>query len=170
MFAVWISLGVLFFILFLNFLRMRALPPTLVRVDSDSPEMVEAVANARKTLPYFWDRRSTALNPDDYLVKIAIEDGEMTEHFWLNNPSLNGDEVTGQIGNDPGIVKNVKYGETVTVPESKISDWMYSEGDKMHGNYTARVLAKPHTMGKAQYEHLMKMFAPLPELPAEEEK
>lgn len=142
------------------------MPETLTRVDPDSPEMVEAVANARKTLPYFWDKRASALNPEDYMVKAAIEDGEMVEHFWLANPVVEGDTVKGEIGNDPGIVKNVKFGELVTVAESKISDWMYSEGDKMHGNYTARVLAKPHTMGKAQYEQLMKMFAPLPDIEA----
>ena len=142
------------------------MPETLTRVDSNSPEMVEAVASARKTLPYFWDRRASALNPEDYMVKVAIEDGEMIEHFWLTHPVVEDDTVKGEIGNDPGIVKNVKFGELVTVPESKISDWMYSEGDKMHGNYTARVLAKPHTMGKAQYEQLMAMFAPLPDVEA----
>lgn len=164
MLAVWIALGVVFFVVFMNFVRMRSMPETLTRVDPDSPEMVEAVANARKTLPYFWDKRASALNPEDYMVKAAIEDGEMVEHFWLANPVVEGDTVKGEIGNDPGIVKNVKFGELVTVAESKISDWMYSEGDKMHGNYTARVLAKPHTMGKAQYEQLMAMFAPLPEI------
>ena len=166
MLAVWIALGVVFFVVFMNFVRMRSMPETLTRVDPDSPEMVEAVANARKTLPYFWDKRASALNPEDFMVKAAIEDGEMVEHFWLANPVVEGDTVKGEIGNDPGIVKNVKFGELVTVPESKISDWMYSEGDKMHGNYTARVLAKPHTMGKAQYEQLMKMFAPLPDIEA----
>ncbi len=164
MLAVWIALGVVFFVVFMNFVRMRSMPETLTRVDPNSPEMLEAVANARKTLPYFWDMRASALNPDDYMVKVAIEDGEMTEHFWLENPVIEGESVRGKLGNDPGIVKNVKFGELVTVPESKISDWMYSEGDKMHGNYTARVLAKPHTMGKAQYEQLMAMFAPLPEV------
>jgi uncharacterized protein YegJ (DUF2314 family) len=166
MLAVWISLGVVFFLVFMNFVRMRSMPETLTRVDSNSPDMVEAVASARKALPYFWDRRASALNPEDYMVKVAIEDGEMIEHFWITNPVLDGDNVKGEIGNDPGIVKNVKFGELVTVPESKISDWMYSEGDKMHGNYTARVLAKPHTMGKAQYEQLMAMFAPLPDVEA----
>jgi uncharacterized protein YegJ (DUF2314 family) len=166
MLAVWIALGVVFFLVFMNFVRMRSMPETLTRVDSNSPEMVEAVASARKTLPYFWDRRASALNPEDYMVKVAIEDGEMIEHFWLTHPVVEGDTVKGEIGNDPGIVKNVKFGELVTVPESKISDWMYSEGDKMHGNYTARVLAKPHTMGKAQYEQLMAMFAPLPDIEA----
>lgn len=164
MLAVWIALGVVFFLVLINFVRMRSMPETLTRVDPNSPEMVEAVANARKTLPYFWDKRASALNPEDYMVKAAIEDGEMVEHFWLANPVVEGDKVKGELGNDPGIVKNVKFGELVTVPESKISDWMYSEGDKMHGNYTARVLAKPHTMGKAQYEQLMAMFAPLPEI------
>lgn len=166
MVVVWIALGVIFALFVLNFFRMQSMPPTLTRVDPDSPEMLEAVANARKTLTYFWDKRASALNPEDYMVKAAIEDGEMVEHFWLTNPVVEGDVVKGEIGNDPGIVKNVKYGELVTVPESKISDWMYSEGDKMHGNYTARVLAKPHTMGKAQYEQLMAMFAPLPDVEA----
>ena len=164
MLAVWIALGVVFFLVLTNFVRMRSMPETLSSVDSNSPEMVEAVANARKTLSYFWDRRASALNPEDYMVKVAIEDGELVEHFWLANPVMEGDMVKGEIGNDPGIVKTVKFGELVTVPESKISDWMYSEGDKMRGNYTARVLAKPHTMGKAQHEQLMKMFAPLPDV------
>lgn len=154
----------IFLFVFYRFRRMASLPGTLSMIDPSSPEMVEAIASARKTLPYFWDKRSSALNPDDYLVKVGIEDGEKTEHFWLENPVLEGDQISGDVGNDPGTVKNVRFGERVTLPESKISDWMYYEGDKMHGNYTARVLAKPHTMGKAQYAQLMAMFAPLPEI------
>jgi uncharacterized protein YegJ (DUF2314 family) len=165
MLPVYIAVGVILFFVLMNVLLRRNLPETLSHVDPDSPEMIEAIASARKSLPYFWDKRATALNPEDYMVKVAIEDGEMTEHFWLKDPRIEGENVIGTIENDPGVVKTVKYGETVTVPESKISDWMYSEGDLMHGNYTARVLAKPQSMGKAQYEYLMSKFAPLPTLP-----
>lgn len=161
----WIAIivAVVLIVLGLRYAAARAMPETLSYRAEDDPEMLAAIAGAQKTLPMFWDKKASALNPDDYTIKVKITDGENVEHFWLFGPQLDGDFVTGVLDNDPGIVKTVKLGEKIRAPLSDVSDWMYTEGDKMYGNYTGRVLAKPQNMSKAQYAHLMAMFAPLPE-------
>ena len=150
----------------LDFFRRSRLPETLTSVDPDDPELQAAYANAHQSLPYFWEKRDSALNPEDYFVKVRIEDEYGAEHFWLENPALDGDQITGIVGNDPGVVRCVEVGQKVSYPTSQISDWMYTEGDYIHGNFTARVTARPHNMGAKQYAQLMEKFAPLPDIEA----
>lgn len=161
----WIGIvvAVIVIVLVLRFAADRAMPETLSYREVDDVEMMAAIAGAQKTLPMFWDKKASALNPDDYSVKVKITDGDRVEHFWLFQPALDGEFVTGILDNDPGIVKTVKVGDKIRSPLSDVSDWMYTEGGKIHGNYTGRVLARPENMKKAKYEQFVAMFAPLPE-------
>ena len=63
----------------------------------------------------------------------------------------------GLIGNDPGIVTNVKFGQKWTLKKLEISDWMFMRDDKMHGNYTMRPLLK--TMKKEEAQKWRSRFA-----------
>ncbi|MFN7926277.1 MAG: DUF2314 domain-containing protein [Bryobacteraceae bacterium] len=46
----------------------------------------------------------------------------------------------GWVSNEPGLVHNVKYGQTWKVKKAEIVDWMFRRGGKIHGNYTMRPL------------------------------
>jgi uncharacterized protein YegJ (DUF2314 family) len=81
-------------------------------------------------------------NGEDFSVKAPIEDDGEVEHFWLTDISYENGEFRGLIGNDPGIVDNVRFGDSWTIRKEDISDWMYMRGGKMCGNYTMRPLLK----------------------------
>lgn len=148
----------------LRAIQISQLPSTLGTTNFDDPEIIQAIANARAMLNYFWDKKASALNPEDFFVKVRVEDSDGgVEHIWVANPILEGDQVRGEVNSDTVVIKTHRLGDTITYPVSEITDWMYNEGGKMHGNYTARVTAKPHNMSRAQYEQLVEMFAPLPE-------
>jgi uncharacterized protein YegJ (DUF2314 family) len=61
------------------------------------------------------------------------------------------------IKNDPGIVGNVKIGQSWTVKRTEISDWMFMRDGRMYGNYTMRPLLK--TMPEAEAAKYRSMLA-----------
>ncbi|NRB74615.1 MAG: DUF2314 domain-containing protein [Verrucomicrobiales bacterium] len=126
----------------------------------DEAEMDAAMENARQHVEHF----ITAFEKgegENYSVKAAISDDENTEYFWIVDLSYADGEFSGFVGNDPGLVTNVKYGDELTIAKDEISDWMYIIGEKIHGNYTMRVMFP----GMPAEEAAMwkKQLAPLPE-------
>ncbi len=79
------------------------------------------------------------------------------EHFWLSDVVYRDGEFQGTIGNDPGIVTNVTFGQSWTIKKAEISDWMFMRGGKMYGNYTMRPLLK--TMPAEEAEQYRSMLA-----------
>lgn len=129
-----------------------------VNIDDDDPEMNAAIAKARETLPDFWmafDRKDT--NESTFALKVEISDKAGSEHFWLNNIEKENGKIFGTINNDPNIVRTVKLGERIEIPEADISDWLYERDGKMVGNFTLRVLFKK--MPPAEVARYKRMLA-----------
>jgi uncharacterized protein YegJ (DUF2314 family) len=131
-------------------------PETLVEGGYDEKEMDAAIARAQSEVDSFL-AEMTKGNGKDFSVKAPIEDKGKTEHFWLTDITFKDGEFTGKIGNDPGIVGNVKFGQAWTIKKEKISDWMFMRDGKMHGNYTMRPLLK--TLPQDEAEQMRKILA-----------
>jgi len=131
-------------------------PETLVKGGYDEQEMDAAIARARSEVDSFIAELSKG-NGTDFAVKAPIEDKEETEHFWLTDIVYRNGKFEGVIGNDPGIVTNVKSGQKWTIKKSEISDWMFMRGGKMYGNYTLRPLLK--TMPEKEAARFRSMLA-----------
>ena len=114
---------------------------TLIEGGYDEKEMDAAIACARNEVEFFIGALARG-NGTDFAVKAPIEDKGEIEHFWLTGVVYRKGEFEGVIGNDPGIVGNVKFGQTWIIKKSEISDWMFMREGKMHGNYTMRPLLK----------------------------
>lgn len=112
-----------------------------VMVSGDDPEMNAAISRARATLPGFWQKFAEhPANEKDFSVKLAISDGQLTEHFWCGPVEKNGDGYACAIANEPQDVKTVEYGQRMTIDPAIISDWMYMRDGKIVGGETIRVL------------------------------
>jgi len=118
--------------------------------------MDAAIARARSEVDVFIVELSKG-NGTDFAVKAPIQDKEETEHFWLTDIVYRNGKFEGVIGNDPGIVTNVKSGQKWTIKKSEISDWMFMRDGKMYGNYTIRPLLK--TMPEEEAAKFRSMFA-----------
>lgn len=115
----------------------------VIHVDEDDTEMNAAIAKGRETLPHFWqvfEKRERG--ETDFALKVKIADGNGTEYFWANEIERRDGKVRGTINNDPNIVKSVKLGSRIEIPEADISDWMYMRDGKMIGNETLKPLLK----------------------------
>lgn len=130
----------------------------VIKVETDDPEMVAAIAKARDTLPQFWqvfDNR--AGGESDFCLKVKITDTRGTEHFWATDVERRDGRILGTINNDPNIVATVKLGDRIEIPEADISDWLYMRDGKMVGNETLRPLLK--AMPAAEAEKLRQTMA-----------
>ena len=129
----------------------------LAIVAKSDPVMAKAMSKARQTLPDFL---STAAAPkagmEGFAVKVAIREGDNAEYFWITPFTTKDGSFSGEINNRPRSVRSVKLGQTITFDRSEIVDWMYMDGDKMKGNYTACALLK--SASKQEAEEFKKRF------------
>ena len=61
--------------------------------------------------------------PGDF-VKATFKEGEETEHMWVSVEKIMGFEYIGTLDNIPVLVKNVKYGQAVTVKHEDLCGYM----------------------------------------------
>jgi uncharacterized protein YegJ (DUF2314 family) len=130
----------------------------IVNVEEDDPEMVAAMAEARSTLPQFWEHFDQPQRGEsDFSLKVKITDEKGTEHFWATEIERHDGKTMGTINNDPNIVASVKLGDRIEIPEADISDWLYLRDGKMVGNRTLVPLLK--TMPAKEAEAYKQMMA-----------
>lgn len=101
----------------------------------DEAEMTAAMEKARSTVDEFITELKSR-TADSFSVKAPITDDNGTEHFWITDVEYSAGQFSGLVGNDPGIVKNVKFGDPWKLKRDEISDWMYTRGEKIHGGFT----------------------------------
>jgi uncharacterized protein YegJ (DUF2314 family) len=117
----------------------------VVYVSAEDEEMNAAIEQAQDTLGDFIEKlESPAPGQIGFSVKARFAFGSpgSYEHIWLDDVSYSGDGFSGTIANVPVDVKDLKYGDRVTVPAGDITDWMIVEDDKLVGGYTIRVMLK----------------------------
>ena len=134
----------------------RSTPETLVTTGYDEAEMEAAIKKAKSEVNRFL---SELARPTGTMlsVKAPIEDNGETEHFWLTDVVYRSGEFEGVIGNEPGVVGNVKMGQKWKLKKEEISDWMYMRDERMYGNYTMRPLLK--TLPPEEADQMRSMLA-----------
>jgi uncharacterized protein YegJ (DUF2314 family) len=101
----------------------------------------DAIAAARASTPSFVARMDAPQVGDrNFSVKFPFADGEQVEHIWVVNVRRDGEEFVGMVEAEARLMGNVMKGAEVRVPTSGISDWGFSNGEAIHGNYTTRVM------------------------------
>jgi uncharacterized protein YegJ (DUF2314 family) len=112
-------------------------------VAKNDPVMADAMRRARATLSDFL-ALATAPKPnmENFAVKVALHQDNDAEYFWIDPFTNDNGKFSGRINNKPDMIRNVKLGQIITFDQAEIVDWMYMDGDKMRGNYTACALLK----------------------------
>jgi uncharacterized protein YegJ (DUF2314 family) len=121
----------------------RAERDEVTHMSSEEPAMRKAFEQARSRLDDFLRLASSPPEgTSDYAVKVAVSDGRNTEYFWVNRFTNDGDAFTGNLGNEPRLVKRYKQGERFQFDRKQIVDWTYIDNktNRMMGNFTACAL------------------------------
>jgi uncharacterized protein YegJ (DUF2314 family) len=115
----------------------------LAWVPRSDPDMAAAMSKARATLAEFLTlARAPRPSTSGFGVKVAIRDKSNVEYFWILPFKEQDGKFSGRIDNTPRLVKTVKSGQSFDFSEGEIVDWLYMDGGKMKGNYTACALLK----------------------------
>lgn len=125
----------------------ESMPETLTN-EYDETAMDAAIVTARSRIDEFLKVLGDK-GADSFSVKAPVHDGDEIEHFWIVDVSYADGVFSGEIGNDPGIVKNVKAGQAWQIKKDEISDWMYIKGDLIHGGFTIDPLLESMPKDKA---------------------
>jgi uncharacterized protein YegJ (DUF2314 family) len=104
-------------------------------------EMARARRRARCTLPEFVRRfRAPPPGQSALELKARFEEGTETEYLWLEVISVSADTlIRGVVDNDPGILRRVRYQDTVSVGPDAVADWYAVERDTLVAGFTLRV-------------------------------
>jgi uncharacterized protein YegJ (DUF2314 family) len=130
----------------------------VVNVPPNDPEMLGAIAQARSTLPAFWQVFERPEHGEsNFVLKVLVTDKRGEEYFWATDLARRDGKILGTIDNDPNIVGSVKFGDRIEISEGDISDWAYMRNGKMVGNLTVRPLFK--RMPASEVERIRKMLA-----------
>lgn len=131
------------------------------RLEKHDQAMIDAIAKAQSTLDAFLTRAAKPQRGDsDFSVKIRYDTGKPddAEYIWASDPVRQGNNVTATIANEPRDIPDLREGQRVTVPLSRIVDWMYWSGGRIYGGYTMRALL-PH-IPKVDADKFRKVLAP----------
>ena len=109
-------------------------------VGSEDPGMNSAINNAKMSL----DKFDIAFKSNDTaFMDFSIKKRYNTptgggEHMWISVINISDSGYTGYVNNDADETTEVKYGDTVFVSKSEITDWMYLDNNILRGGYTFR--------------------------------
>ncbi|HEY0065064.1 MAG TPA: DUF2314 domain-containing protein [Telluria sp.] len=111
--------------------------------------MVEAIRQARATLDTFLAAAAAPpAGTEGFKLKIALHEGELTEHFWVTPFRVTEDGFEGTLASEPSVLKLVKSGQRVHFTRAEVADWGYRKNGHQVGSYT--MCAKLKTMPKAE--------------------
>lgn len=114
----------------------------VVPISGDDPRMLEAVAEAQRTLPEFIERfKNQSDQQDTFVAKIKLTVGETSEYIWINVLGFEPKYVHGTLGNDPVNLGNLKINDQVEAPIEDICDWGYADDGELKGMFTAHAIA-----------------------------
>jgi uncharacterized protein YegJ (DUF2314 family) len=120
-------------------------------VANDDPTMAAAFRQARATLNDFLTIAAAPKpNMENFAVKVAVHDGDNNEYFWIDPFTNDNGRFSGRINNKPEMVHAVRMGQLISFSRDEIVDWMYMDGGKMKGNYTACALLKSAPKDEAE--------------------
>jgi uncharacterized protein YegJ (DUF2314 family) len=131
------------------------------RFTRDDREMNAAVAEARRTLPRFFDSyRSGRTERHSVKVAIPVAGTDDHEHIWMRLDSHDGETVAGRLTNEPERLPGLRLNSPYRARIDAISDWSYWDGGLRYGNYTTRVILKHIPASEA--DAIRKTLSPKP--------
>lgn len=109
--------------------------------DFDEGAMERAIAAARRRFAEAeaWFRAGKQISVK---LPFATRHKGGHEHLWIQVTSITDETITGKVDNDPVDVEGLQIGASVTRPRAELTDWLYLDGETMHGGFSIEVLER----------------------------
>lgn len=117
--------------------------PETVSCDLNDAEMNAAMEKARQSVDVFLAALNTpGVSQSNFSIKagFSVSGSKSCEYIWLNDVRFEDGVFVGAVGNPPEKVDSIRFGDTVRVARGKIADWMFTDGKRLRGSYTMRVV------------------------------
>ena len=115
--------------------------PTIYFAENDDEEMNVAIKTAKQTIEKFDNALKSKQNDfDNFFLKVCFDTQEHKEHIWIGNITIKDNEYYGIVNNLPEYIKNINLGDFIKINKDNISDWMYTNNNKLVGGFTLRVI------------------------------
>jgi len=123
---------------------------SVIWCEGEDAEMIAAIREAQSTFPEFLkalelDTHRTLPVIEATIIKAFFpktDDPKKGEHMFVTDLIVTKDGMRGLLSNEPLVVDYVKEGDTVVIPASRVSDWIYVISGKGRGGFTLRVIAQ----------------------------
>lgn len=131
-------------------------PPRGVVFALGDPRVAAAKAEARSSLPLFWDALTTADPADtDFMLKFDLCHGRGLDHqesIWARDISMIDGIIHGRLANRPD---DPAYSEAdaVVIDPAAIDDWCFFRNNVAQGHFVTRLMIEnsaPHHAAQAR--------------------
>lgn len=116
----------------------------VIQADKEDMELYAAQKEAQLSFDYFEDMFGELKSDSTYhfSVKKEFTDGDITEYMWVSVTDIYDNMITGNLGNEPIEIKNIRYGDLITFYADEITDWMItnSQNDNFEGGFSVKIL------------------------------
>ena len=115
------------------------------QVEMNDPRVVAAMKHARDSFGEFAAAFAKRKPDQPFVVKARFGSGDAVEHMWVMVESVGADgPITGKLANRPGLIKELKQNDEVTVRAAELTDWAYNDG-QAHGLFVERAIREAST-------------------------
>ncbi len=112
----------------------------VIGVEEGDAAMKAAVEEARRRWPEFVAAFTQRRDDQQFSAKGPFREGDNSEFMWIMVTAIEGEEIVGELGNDPVNLKKLKIGDPVRMKLVDLNDWIIVGGDEMTGGFTIKVL------------------------------
>lgn len=140
-------------------------PDRVIDYSDADARMNAAIEQARASLPMFLQEFQDA--PAAQRGAFALKLGVPTpaggrEHMWINNLRYEGDDLVGDLANEPYDIPDLRIGARIVIVHDDISDWSIASAQGLYGAFTTRVMVDDLSPQDAAQYRAMLAPTPLP--------
>jgi uncharacterized protein len=117
--------------------------PYVPVVHATEEQLRSAVEEARRRWQEFVSAFHARKPVQPFSVKAPFREGDHCEWMWINVHTIEGNSITGELGNAPLHLTGLHEGDDVTARAEEVGDWMYLREDgEPVGGFSADKLLK----------------------------
>ena len=128
-----------------------AVEDTVVGYHETDARMNAAIDQARALLPLFLQEFRNSGAPGAFTVKAGLRTSDGgREHIWIGDLHYEGEQLVGNLINEPYDLPGMRLGSRVEIAQDEISDWSIATPDGVYGGFTTRVMIEDMPPAQAQ--------------------
>lgn len=119
--------------------RFEQAPAGIIERAADDPALAAAAAEARQRFPEFAHAFQSRIGTG-HSAKFPFRDGDAVEHMWIDVTNIQGQTISGTLGNPPAQITSLAIGQPVSCALDDLEDWLYILNNDIVGGFSIHVL------------------------------